>query len=326
MLRLIHITLFLLLLGAGPALALELVYPQDGTYVTASRYLIVNGGRQPWLDALTIEINGVKSDRIDISAPEYRDLFGDKLVVEPIFDPGENRMVIEGYLGRDKVATHRATVFYQDSPQTRPPNNFTPGAYHLSEREAPCQECHNMFPSPEELKKHSPQEHPCASCHQRMLHQKHVHGPAGVYECDYCHQVDSRPVKYQAKTGDAELCLECHQDMQDEFARSKFVHGPIEAGSCLICHDPHAGPLAAQLRRPVNQLCLECHARVAKTVHVVRTAQGQGHPLDGPNRLLPAGGDLDCVSCHTPHAAATSTYLAFGVTSRMALCSNCHKK
>ncbi|MDT8442480.1 MAG: cytochrome c3 family protein [Desulfuromonadales bacterium] len=325
MMRLLTVPL-LLLFCAAPALALELVYPQDGSYVTNSRYLIIQGGRAPWLDGLTIEINGIKSDIIDISSPEYQDLFGDTLKVEPIFDAGENRIVIEGYIGNERIATVRATVFYHNDPEADPPATLPQDRYHRIGRATACGECHNVNPTPTELNSHNRAENPCASCHERMLHKKHVHGPAGVYECNFCHQADSRPVAYAPRPGDAALCLECHDDIGDAMAASKFIHGPLEAGSCLLCHDAHASEFGAQVIRPVNELCLGCHEKVAKSTHVVRTAQGKGHPLDGDNNLIEQGGELTCASCHNPHAADTSAYLAFGVTSRMALCGNCHKK
>ena len=52
------------LLADSEALALQLIYPLDGNYVTKSNYLIVKGGSEPELTGLTIEINDVKSDLI----------------------------------------------------------------------------------------------------------------------------------------------------------------------------------------------------------------------------------------------------------------------
>ena len=58
----------------------------------------------------------------------------------------------------------------------------------------------NMNPDQAELKAEDAAANPCASCHRRMLNEKYVHGPAGVYRCAYCHDPASRPSKYRARS------------------------------------------------------------------------------------------------------------------------------
>lgn len=309
----------------GRSYALQLLHPLDGTYVTKSNYLIIKGGDDPALDGLSIEINGIKSDVIGISSEEYRAAFGDMLIVEPLFDPGENRIVIEGYLGDEKMSTVVATIFYLDRVDAVPPAAFSKDVFHLSDREKACVGCHNMAPSLPELASADPSQNPCASCHMRMLDKAHVHGPAGVYECTYCHVVDSSPNKYQVRTEGASLCMECHKDKLDEYRQSKFVHGPIEAGLCLVCHDPHASSEKAQLVMPVFDLCSECHARVAQEPHVTRGSVGKVHPLRGVANPAGMGEDLSCASCHDPHSGTTSAMFRWGLESRFGLCAKCHK-
>ncbi len=317
---------FLALLLCGNAFALQLLYPLDGTYVTRSKYLVIKGGNDPVLTGIAVEINGVKSDIIDISSETYRAALEDMFIVKPLFDPGKNRIVVEGYQGRDKVASANATVFYLDRYDQAPPADFRQEVFHLPERETPCAECHNMTPSASELANPDPKQNPCGSCHMRMMNEAHVHGPAGVYECTYCHVADSKPGKYQARPGDASLCMECHEDKIEEFRKSKFVHGPVEAGLCMVCHDPHASSERGQLILPAYDLCVSCHAQVAKEPHVARGSGGKPHPLKGVTNPAGMGEDLSCASCHEPHSGVSNAMLRWGVSSRMNLCSKCHKK
>lgn len=320
------LTTLLVLVWCGNAAALQLIYPLDGTYVTKSNYLIVKGGTAPELTALTIEINGVNSEMIDISSAEYRAAFGDTLKVEPLFDPGKNEVVVVGYLNGEKLASVTATIYYLDSYDQAPPTGFTAERFHLPEREEPCVGCHNLNPAPADLASPDPARNACGSCHIRMLDQAHVHGPAGVYECTYCHQLDSQPNKYQARPGDATLCMECHEEKLVEYRKGKFVHGPIEAGLCLVCHDPHASSQPAQLVMPAYELCVSCHDRVDKTPHATRGSGGRPHPLRGVTNPAGNGEDLSCASCHDPHSGASSAMFRWGIESRMSLCSKCHQK
>ena len=51
--------LLLSLFFCDSAIALQIIYPLDGTYVTKSKYLIVKGGTDPMLSGISIDINGV---------------------------------------------------------------------------------------------------------------------------------------------------------------------------------------------------------------------------------------------------------------------------
>jgi len=322
----VGLLVFIALFLCGNAYALQLIYPLDGTYVTKSNYLIVKGGADPYLSGMSIEINGIKSDIIDISSEAYRAAFEDMLVVEPLFDPGANRIVVEGYLGEEKMATVSATVYFQDRIETSPPTGFVQEVFHAPEREEPCAACHNMSPSAADLAYSTPEKNPCGSCHMRMLDKAHVHGPVGVYECTYCHDVDSVPTRYQARPGDASLCMECHEDKVAEYRQSKFLHGPVEAGLCMVCHDPHASNERGQLSMPVYDLCVSCHDQVIKEPHVSRGSMGKLHPLKGVVNPVGMGEDLSCASCHNPHAGKSGPMFRWGLTSRFMLCDKCHNK
>jgi predicted CXXCH cytochrome family protein len=306
--------------------SLEIIYPQDGTYVTKSNYLIITGGSDPLLDGMMIEIDGIKSDILDLSSEEYRSLYGDKLVVEPIFDPGENTIVVEGYLNGDKIASARATVYYLADETKAQPSDYRKEVFHAAMREEPCAACHNMQPTQVQMQDPSPAGNPCASCHARMLNRAHVHGPAGVYECTYCHDMESKPTRYQLKLDVAELCQECHED-QGTGESMPFLHGPVDAGMCLICHDPHASNQPSQLLAEVNQLCLGCHSNVGDSPHVISMISGgRTHPLAGPvNPRIPEQ-VLNCASCHNPHGGLSAEYFVGDSKSSMQLCRECHNR
>ena len=322
--------LICLFLQAVPvsALSLELLYPADGTYVVKSDYLVIKGPESPLLDGISIEINGVKSDVFDLTGAEYRQAFGEFMIVQPEFDPGVNNIVVEGYLAGKAEARAVARVYFLNDSMSSPPAEFRAETVHRPEFEAKCARCHNMDPNAKALAGVAAPTNPCAGCHARMLDRPHVHGPAGVYQCTYCHEEGSKPAKYRVRPQpDVELCGDCHSDKVEEYRKGKFVHGPIEAGMCLVCHDPHATENIAQLHQPVNELCLGCHAGVDTKVHVLRgLSSGKSHPLSAPNDPSTPGRPFTCVSCHNPHSGAADKLFVRGIEDRMQLCRICHQK
>ena len=322
------LTLFFIAAGPASALSLELLYPADGTHVVKSDYLIIRGSENPMFDGISIEINGVKSEVFDLSGAEYRQAFGEFLIVQPEFDPGVNNIVIEGYLAGKSEARAVARVYFHKDHLIAPPEDFRAEAVHRPEFEAKCIRCHNMEPTPGALAGVAAPANPCAGCHARMLDRNHVHGPAGVYQCTYCHEEGSKPTKYRVKPQpDVELCGDCHSDKVEEYRKSPFVHGPIEAGMCMICHDPHATDNIAQLNQPVNELCLGCHAGVDTKVHVLRgLSSGKSHPLGGGNDPSAPGKLFSCASCHNPHGGKSGKLFVRGVEDRLELCRLCHQK
>lgn len=315
-----------LLLPASAA-ALKIVVPADGAILASPRHLIVKAGDRADIDGLAVSINGVDSDIIAISSPEYRKTFRDLLILQADFDPGENRIVVKGYAGSKVVAEVRAQVYLQSEFET-PPARYRPQPFHVAEREVLCQGCHhNLNPTAKELLSPNPAKHPCASCHAGIIDQKHVHGPAGAFECGSCHNPDSKPARYAVADPDGRFCLECHQDKYDEFRAAKFMHGPVQIGACLLCHDPHASDTLAQVRGPVNASCLRCHEKVKPGDHVVRGISGRGHPLEGPVNPEDQTRPFHCSSCHDPHSGQGKQYLRGGfAASNMSFCQKCHKK
>lgn len=315
--------------AAGPtpgAHALEIVTPADNSLLDSSRHLIVKAGDNPSIEGITVEINGTKSDIIPISAPQYRKMFRDFLILQADFDPGENRVVVEGYVGNKRVSETTVQVYLRGEYDT-PPERYRVRPFHVVEKEALCVGCHhNLKPSAKELAEPSPVKHPCNSCHADLINRKHVHGPAGVYECTSCHDPGSKPARYAIADPDGHFCLDCHQDKYDEFRHAKRMHGPVEAKQCLVCHDPHASDTLAQVRGSVNASCLRCHATVLSGQHVVRGFSGQMHPLEGPVNPSDQSKPLNCASCHEPHGAELEALLRGKSASNSVFCRRCHNK
>lgn len=317
----------LLLFSLGSALALEIFYPADGTYITRSNFVVIKAGKTPAIDGMIVELNGGRTDLIDVSSPEYRAAFDDFLILQPEFEPGENSIKVEGFAGGSKVSEAAVKVYYLKELTEVPPSNYQPFVMHTAKNEQLCASCHNMQPDKVELQTVAAGQNPCASCHKRMLNRKHVHGPAGVYRCTYCHQSDSKPQRYEVrKDGDAELCNECHAEQSKAFKANTYVHGPVGAGMCSVCHDSHATDNPAQLLAPINEICLGCHEAVAEQPHVARGISGQTHPLTGVPDPSNAGQELSCASCHNPHGGMNPFLFQRGITNRFGLCGLCHKK
>ncbi|TYO95041.1 putative CXXCH cytochrome family protein [Geothermobacter ehrlichii] len=307
--------------------ALEIVYPADGTSITRSNFVIVKAGTSPAIEGMIIELNGGRTDMIDVSSPEYKAAFGDFLILQPEFDPGENSIRVEAYAGGKKLAEAKARIWYQVDPLAPPPEGYRPFRMHTPQREALCASCHNMNPDKVELQVADATQNPCASCHKRRLNHKYVHGPAGVWRCAYCHDANGRSTRYAVrKDGDAGLCGECHAEQIRQFQSSPYVHGPVAAGLCSVCHDSHATDNPAQVLAPINDLCLACHDSVRGVPHVARGISGESHPLSGVPDPSRPGRDLSCTGCHDPHSGNSKYYFQNGIRSRFGLCGKCHRK
>lgn len=310
------------------ALALDIVYPADKTVVRRSDFLIIKGGKNPPLEELTIDVNGVVSDPLDISGEEYKAAFADFLILEPTWTLGKNTVVVKGLVGGKVVVTSKAEIFYGSlgDPVAITPRGFQPFVMHTPEKEALCAPCHNMNPTEAELRGATAANNPCASCHARMFNKKFVHGPEGVFQCQDCHDGKSKPQRWQIGKDDLTLCGECHIDKIDNFKKNAFVHGPVATGNCVVCHDPHASEEPAQLVAKENPLCLGCHDSVALAGHVVRGVGGKGHPLDKAKDPSRTGREMACASCHNAHGGASKYFFPKNITSRYTLCQECHQK
>jgi len=320
---LLLITVFSLL-GAATAVALEILYPGEGTYINRSEALVIKAGAG--VDGLVLELAGEASDLIDISGEQYRATFKDMLILRPEFEAGKNKIKVRGYKAGEKVAEAEASFFLRTDQLAPPPEGYRRFLMHVPEKEAVCAGCHDMNPSEAAISLPSPRQNPCVTCHRGMLRPEWSHGPAGAFECGSCHELQNGKGKFREREIHVDLCTECHLDIVNAYLREEYVHGPVEAGLCNACHDSHATPYRGQLVAEANELCLGCHETVDDRVHVGRGVGGRSHPLSGEKDPSRPGRRFDCSGCHNPHGAKSEYYYQFGVTSRMQLCQGCHRK
>ena len=170
----------------------------------------------------------------------------------------------------------------------------------------------------------------CLKCHPTKNNAKFVHSAVGM-GCESCHKAatenNKTTITLLAAGGD--LCAKCH-----ELKKDPVLHGPYKAGQCLICHNPHTGAYKAQTRAAVNTLCLGCHmlnqpdTRVNAETKMVSLLDGRVYDLASWESAPKIGGghsennmprmasdpvivkepgkldaELNCLSCHDPHAS-----------------------
>ncbi len=129
----------------------------------------------------------------------------------------------------------------------------------------------------------------CFDCHdEEGIRQQHVHQPVADGDCLSCHDPHTSPNKYQLIKADKELCLSCHETIQEEIAQAT-VHPPVE-DSCTDCHNPHSSPFPKQLSQEESALCVDCHEEIQD--------QDQAAEVSHPSVV-----EGKCLKCHTPHGS-----------------------
>ena len=113
----------------------------------------------------------------------------------------------------------------------------------------------------------------------------------------------SGPAAYASAAELAEAaCYECHDDLQEDFARGTS-HEPVAEGDCESCHEDHGEDYELILSDEVPALCFNCHDE-----------------YEGSHQHEPVA-DGDCLSCHNVHNSEVSAMLTAEVP---ALCFDCH--
>ena len=161
----------------------------------------------------------------------------------------------------------------------------------------------------------------CFRCHkkfaERLKEYPRLHGPIGMGVCTQCHNPHASTYPKLQQNNTSTLCINCHE-MAEEL-KKPIVHEVIKSKGCTACHPPHGGYYPKLLRDTVNNQCLSCHEAIAKQAnnHPV-----QGHPVFIKGRDQEKKDTLNCVSCHSPHAAEFPSLLP--EAEMMMLCTHCH--
>lgn len=201
----------------------------------------------------------------------------------------------------------------------------------------------------------------CLTCHDekgKQIESAKVQHPGAMGDCIDCHTPHASKQPGLPKTDAVNICLNCHSD-QAEQHKKKHLHQPAFEQGCATCHEPHGGDNDHLLRaKTVNGLCLECHGPDAKPQrmeadHLVTIFDGKvrlpenyfakvvrlplkyglGHPVErhpiqdqmDPSDVSKVRVQVNCASCHQPHASAQPGLLVKDQANNMAFCASCHK-
>ena len=104
-------------------------------------------------------------------------------------------------------------------------------------------------------------------------------------------------------------CLDCHQDLADQFQQLKTRHPGLKNDGCEDCHLRHGLVPTLLLKEDGNDLCLSCH-------------EGESIGLDKAEVHSALRQDA-CIGCHDPHASDHRAQLRGGAPQ---LCLSCHEQ
>jgi DmsE family decaheme c-type cytochrome len=150
----------------------------------------------------------------------------------------------------------------------------------------------------------------CLKCHSAASTPILQFWSAGAHassdvSCSDCHELHQGPQQKVTHEGMNELCFNCHQNIQMEFAQ--FSHHPVPEGkiACTDCHNPHGTAQDKMLTGLTEkETCSRCHM-----------------DKQGPFVFEHADVMEDCTNCHRAHGAANNSLLT---AAQPFLCMQCH--
>ncbi|HET9407528.1 MAG TPA: cytochrome c3 family protein [Candidatus Sulfotelmatobacter sp.] len=202
----------------------------------------------------------------------------------------------------------------------------------------------------------------CVTCHddqaKKIETAKVAHPGAQAGDCLDCHNPHASSQPNLPKTDAVNICLGCHSDIAD-LHKKTTLHQPVFEQGCSTCHDGHGNDNPHLLRvANTNKLCLECHGpdsrpQKLEKEHLVAIFDGSvklpenyfakvpvlplkyntGHPVEGhpisdvvdPSDITKVKTQINCLTCHQPHASAQPGLLAKDQANNALFCANCHK-
>jgi predicted CXXCH cytochrome family protein len=202
----------------------------------------------------------------------------------------------------------------------------------------------------------------CVTCHEeqaKRIETAKVQHPGAAGDCTDCHNPHAGKQSGLPKTDAVNICISCHSDIGD-LAKKQVHHQPAFEQGCATCHEGHGGDNPKLLRASGDTLCLECHGpdsnpAKAEGQHFITILQGKlklpedyfaknrvpilpikygaGHPVErhpvqdllDPNDASKVKMQVNCMTCHQPHASTQPGLLVKDQANNMAFCDSCHK-
>ncbi len=195
---------------------------------------------------------------------------------------------------------------------------------HTKDDKRVCVNCHQQFKDKVGFTTAADETNLCFNCHTDrigLFSQDYIHGPVAGGSCNICHEPHGSIYEHNLVTPEQILCFSCHEDLEENTRNSRVKHNPFEQGQCGVCHDPHSTSNKWVLVQNSEEVCLGCHNPDNKmTWH--------SHPYNvKPKRKLKVNvelndnGNLECISCHNPHANNSDHLLR--ITEEFT-CIGCH--
>jgi len=234
-------------------------------------------------------------------------LHGGYLHANLVLSLGLNSVEVGVKRGKGAWETSSVMLFRSSRLEGGVTSDYPPYIFHVPDTEELCSGCHTMRPSAEEIEANAEQS--CLVCHRDLSDNVYVHGPVAVGICTFCHDAESRPVRYVVEEPDDKLCYTCHEDRKNIDNSRRLLHGPVGAGLCTVCHDPHSSPFEYQLVKSRYDICLLCH-------------QEDFDRWIDRNSVHPPFAKGDCAGCHDPHSSDYEFNLK---DSKKDLCKLCHE-
>ncbi len=208
-----------------------------------------------------------------------------------------------------------------------------------------CLDCHRGFK--EKFKKHTKVENRnCVNCHQLnnksnssssyagsetnlcfnchtdkigLFSQDYIHGPVAGGSCTICHNPHGSKYDHNLVSPEQILCFSCHIELEEKTKDKRVIHSPFKKGQCSACHDPHSTSNKWVLVKSSEEVCMGCH-------NPNKSMKWHSHPYNVKpkqkvNVELNENGNLECISCHNPHATDSDHLLR--ITEEFT-CIGCH--
>lgn len=227
---------------------------------------------------------------------------------------------------------------------------------HKPVKEGKCMDCHDPHQSnTKKLLRADSVNNLCLKCHDRSssfkdkakkkfvdMNLRVKHKPIVKKNCLECH--DAHTAEYKSLLpfdGKMDLCLDCHDEINDKVHDSKYKHGGVNTSKkhCLECHNPHATKYKKLLQKNPVATCLQCHDKQVKSDEDGGMLLNiKKHLKENPNWHKPIkepnGKKGGCGACHDPHGSDNFSILRKSFTKNFYdnfenkdfFCFKCHEE